>query len=196
VSSHTQVGVLDWLGQRLRREVVMDRRAVSVIGVSATVVCLTLGAYARVPLPFSPVPITLQTFFVLVAGAALGPRLGSLSTSLYLLLGTLGLPIFTGAWLGPTTGYLVGFVAAAWLVAALTARVPRVSTLRLVGAMLAGNTVLLLCGTAWLALTLRLGAGEALAIGFAPFVVGDLLKLAAAAAFCRGYRDRLRALFP
>jgi biotin transport system substrate-specific component len=180
----------------LHREVVVGRRAVAAIGVAAAVACLALAAEARVYLPFTPVPITLQTFFVLVAGAALGPRLGTMALSSYLVLGTLGLPIFTGAWLGPTTGYLVGFVVAGWLIGALTRRVERASTLRIVAAMGAGNAVLLLLGAAHLALLPGVGVGKAIAEGVLPFLPGDALKLAAAAAFCRAYRDRLRVLFP
>ena len=190
------VSTLEWVRRGLGREVVVGRRAAAVIGVGAVVVCLTLGACARVPLPFTPVPITLQTFFVLVAGAALGRRLGTLSLSLYLLLGTLGLPIFTGLWLGATTGYLVGFVAAGWLIAALTRRVPRASTARIVLAMVAGTLVIYLFGAGWLAFALGLGVPKAVAVGVLPFLVGDALKLAAAAAFVRGCQTRLRALFP
>jgi len=176
------------------REVIVSHRATAVIGVAATVICLGLAAEARVYLPFSPVPITLQTFFVLVAGAALGPRLGTVALSSYLVLGTLGLPIFTGAWLGPTTGYLAGFVVAGWLVGSLTRRVPQASALRVVLAMVAGSLVILACGAAWLAF--GLGVEKAVAVGVVPFLIGDALKLAAAATFCRSCRGRLRALFP
>ena len=189
------VTTLEWVSQGLHREVIVGRRAVSTVAILTTVVCLTLGAYARIPLPFSPVPITLQTFFVLVAGVALGQRLGTLSLSIYLLLGTLGLPLFTGAWLGVTTGYLVGFVAAGWLIATLTSRTRKPSTQRLALSMLAGTAIIWLCGAAWLAFGLGLGVQEAILGGILPFVVGDLLKLAAALAFCRAYRTRLRTLF-
>ena len=189
------VTTLEWVSQGLHREVIVGRRAVSTVAILTTVVCLTLGAYARIPLPFSPVPITLQTFFVLVAGVALGQRLGTLSLSIYLLLGTLGLPLFTGAWLGVTTGYLVGFVAAGWLIATLTSRTRKPSTQRLALSMLAGTAIIWLCGAAWLAFGLGLGIHKAILGGILPFVVGDLLKLAAALAFCRAYRTRLRTLF-
>jgi len=185
-----------FVSRELYREVVVGPRAVAALGVGATVVCLTLAAYARVYLPFTPVPVTLQTFFVLVAGAALGPRLGTVALSGYLVLGTLGLPLFTGAWLGPTTGYLVGFVAAGWLIGAVTRRARRASVPRIVGAMLAGTAVIYLFGAAYLVLLLRVTVWQAVASGVVPFLIGDALKLAAAAAFCRAYRDRLRVLFP
>jgi len=187
---------LSLLSQGLRREVIVGRRAVAAVGVAATVACLTLAAYARLYLPFTPVPLTLQTFFVLVAGVAMGPRLGALSFSAYLVLGSLGLPIFAGSWLGPTTGYLVGFAVAGWTVAALAPRGARTPMRRLVLAMLAGTAVIYLFGAGWLAIGLGLGLGKAVAVGIVPFVVGDLIKLAAAVAFIRGYRSRLLALFP
>ena len=187
---------VDWVTQELDREVVVGRRAVAGVAVGATVVCLTLGAYARGPLPFTPVPITLQTFFVLVAGAALGRRLGTLSLSVYLLLGTLGLPIFTGAWLGPTTGYLVGFVAAGWVVGVLSRRLPRHPMAAILPAMVAGTLVIYRCGAAWLAFVVGLGVEKAFVAGVLAFVPGDTVKLLAAAALVRAYHGRLRTLFP
>ena len=187
------MSALGLVSRELSREIIVGRRAVAAIGVGAMIVCLTLAAYARVYLPFTPVPITLQTFFVLVAGAALGQRLGTLSLASYLLLGTLGLPLFTGVWLGPTTGYLVGFVAAGWLIGRLTAG--RATAVRLAVAMLVGTAVVYLFGAAWLAMFLGLGWQHAMAAGVLPFLPGDALKLAAAVAFCGSYRERLRALF-
>ncbi|MBM4040257.1 MAG: biotin transporter BioY, partial [Planctomycetes bacterium] len=137
--------------------VAADRRAVAALGVGLTVLCLAVAAEVRIYTPFSLVPITLQTFFVLVAGAGLGPRLGTVALSSYLALGAVGMPLFTGQWLGPTTGYLVGFVAAGWLVGALARRVAKPSMARLVAAMAVGNALLLVLGAAWLAFGLGLG---------------------------------------
>ena len=178
-----------------RREVVADRRVVAAIGVAAMVACLALAAEARFYVPFTPVPYTLQTFFVLLAGAAMGPRLGTVALSSYLALGAVGVPIFTGAWLGPTAGYLVGFVAAGWLIGTLTRRAEAPSMARLVVAMALGDAVLLLLGAAWLAFGLGLGVPKALALGALPFLPGEAIKIAVAAAFCRAYRDRLLMLF-
>ena len=186
---------VDWVVEGLSREVVVGRRAVAAIAVGAMVVCLTLGAYARIPLPFTPVPITLQTFFVLVAGAALGRRLGTLSLSVYLLLGTLGLPIFTGAWLGPTTGYLVGFVAAGWVVGVLSRRLPRHPMAAILPAMVAGTLVIYLCGASWLAFVVGLGVKKALVAGVLVFVPADAVKLLAAAALAGAGDGRFRTLF-
>lgn len=178
------------------REVVADRRAVAAIGVAAVVLCLALAAELRIYLPLTPVPITLQTFFVLVAGAGMGPRLGTLALSCYLLLGSAGVPIFTGAWLGPTTGYLVGFVAAGWLVGTLTRAVAAPSLTRLVLAMAVGELVILSLGAAWLMVGCSFSVVSALEKGVLWFLPGDALKLAAAAAFCHAYQRRFRRLFP
>ena len=86
---------------------------------------IAVGAYIKIPIPFSPVPITLQVFFIFLAGAMLGARWGTLSVIVYLLLGIVGLPVFSGGasglgvLLGPTGGYLIGFVVAAFLVGTL-----------------------------------------------------------------------------
>jgi biotin transport system substrate-specific component len=199
-----RTAALESVVRGLGREVVVGRRAVAAIGVGATVICLALAAEARLYLPFTPVPITLQTLFVLVAGAGLGPRLGTVALSSYLALGTLGLPIFTGVWLGPTTGYLVGFVVAGWLIGSITRRAPQASARRIALAMLAGTVCIYVLGGAyyagWLGVAcgvpLGLAVPRAVAEGVVPFLVGDAAKLVGAAAFCRSYRDRLLVLFP
>lgn len=142
-------------------------------------------AQVRIPLPFTPVPLTGQTFAVLLAGAALGSRRGLASMSLYLLLGGLGLPFFAGgqgglAYLaGPTLGYLLGFVLAAWLTGRLAERGLERSLRTSVLPFLAGTIVIYACGAGWLALSL--GLQKALLLGIVPFVAGDLLKVALAA---------------
>lgn len=139
----------------------------------------------KIPLPFTPVPLTGQTFAVLLVGAALGAKRGFGSLSLYLALGALGLPFFAGGasglsyMSGPTLGYLVGFVAAAALTGFLAERGldQRVSTA--VFAFLAGQAVIYLFGIAWL--TILFGFQKALLVGLVPFLVGDVLKIGAAA---------------
>jgi biotin transport system substrate-specific component len=139
----------------------------------------------KIPMPFTPVPLTGQTFAVLLVGAALGAKRGLGSLSLYLALGALGLPFFAGGasglsyMSGATLGYLVGFVAAAALTGFLAERGldRRVSTA--VFAFLAGQAVIYLFGIAWL--TVLFGLQKALLVGLVPFLVGDALKIGAAA---------------
>lgn len=142
-----------------------------------------LLAQVSIPLPFTPVPVTLQTLSVLVVGAAAGWKRGALSMALYLVMGIVGLPVFAGwtagtAFLGATGGYLVGFIASAALVGYLAERGwdrDKKSIL----AMILGEVVLYLIALPWLGA--YVGMGQVLALGFFPFVVGDALKLLVAA---------------
>ena len=148
---------------------------------SATV----MGAFVRVPLPFTPVPVTLQTFFVLLAGAYLGAGAGAFSQLLYLVLGAAGAPVFAGAacglsaLLGPTGGYLAGFAAAAFLIGTLK-RFCGGSFARLLALFVLAAFVILLCGSLWLKVSLSLPLGTAFRLGMAPFIAGDLFKACAA----------------
>lgn len=152
---------------------------------------LLVAALARleIHLPFTPVPITGQTLGVLLVGAALGPGLGAASMGLYLLEGAVGLPFFAGGASGwsllqassATGGYLWGFVAAAAVVGWLARRGWDRSFRGAVAAMLVGEVVLYAVGVPWLAGALGVPAGRALELGLYPFVVGDVLKLFAAA---------------
>jgi biotin transport system substrate-specific component len=154
-------------------------------------VCLVAGfsliiaasAQVSIPLPFTPVPVTLQTFAVVLAGALLGSRRGAAAVLAYLAEGFAGLPVFSlgragiAHLLGPTGGYLVGFLAAVWLVGLL---VERGLASTLFGALLvlvAGHLLPYLTGVAWLGVSL--GLQRALLLGFVPFLVGDALKVAA-----------------
>lgn len=156
---------------------------------------LLIGASARVAvsLPFSPVPLTLQTLSILLAGAALGPRLGLLAIGTYLLEGIAGLPVFAegtsglAVLLGPTGGYLAGFALAVVVVGLLADRGWGRSPLLMLGAMLLGNIAIYACGVGWLAHFV--GLAKAVPLGLLPFVPGDLLKSGAAAAvFPAAYR--------
>lgn len=148
---------------------------------------IALSAQIAIPLPFSPVPITGQTMAVLLVGALLGARRGSLAVLVYIAEGMAGLPVFApgGAvgparLLGPTGGYLVGFVAAAYLVGLLAERGwdRRVSTTA--AAMALGNVVIYTVGVLWL--TVFVGSfSAALAAGVVPFIPGDLVKIVIAA---------------
>ena len=144
-----------------------------------------LAAQAAIHLPFTPVPITGQTFAVLLVAALLGSRRGAMSMILYLAEGAAGLPVFGGGaagpaiLAGPTGGYLIGFVPAAWAVGALAERGwdRRVPTTLV--AFLAGNALIYAFGLPWLAL--HVGWERTLALGFLPFAIGDALKLLLAA---------------
>ena len=146
-----------------------------------------LAAQVVIPLPWTPVPITGQTFAVMLTGALLGSRLGALAMLAYLLEGAAGLPFFAagGAGLGrllfsPTSGYLLAYPAAAFLVGLLAERGWDRRWLTAAAAMSLGSAVILLGGWAWL--TRFVGPAAAWATGVAPFLVGDVVKIALAAA--------------
>lgn len=153
---------------------------ISVLLVVAFASLTAVLAQVRVPLWFTPVPFTGQTFAVLASGLVLGWRRGAASQLLYVTAGAVGLPVFQGAnggWAyvtGPTLGYLIGFVAAA-LVAGFVARKALFRGAGLVGA-LAGTVTVYVFGVAWLEHALGVGLQEAVALGMVPFLVGDAIK--------------------
>jgi biotin transport system substrate-specific component len=151
---------------------------------------VALAAQVAVPLPFTPVPWTLQPLAVLLVGALLGARRGALALLAYLAEGASGLPVFAGGafgiapLLGPSGGYLVGFVAAAGVTGALAERGWDRRFLTTWAAMALGSLTLFAFGLAWL--SRFTGWPSALAAGFWPFVPGDLLKQLLAALLLPG----------
>jgi biotin transport system substrate-specific component len=152
--------------------------------VAAGALLVALLAQVKIPLPFTPVPLTGQTFAVLLVGAALGSRRGLASLSLYILIGALGMPVFAGAAsglayaFGPTGGYLLGFVIAAYVVGLLAERGLERSIRTSLLPFLAGTIIIYALGAAWLAF--YVGPQAAIAKGILPFVPGDAIKLALA----------------
>jgi biotin transport system substrate-specific component len=173
----------------------IGRRAVPV-ALGALVVAI--AAQFVVPVPLSPVPMTLQPLAVLVVGGLLGGAAGVSALILYIALGALGLPVFAGGGsgflhlIGPTGGYLLAFPVAAGLTGALVARAPH-SILRVLLACALGMVLIHAGGVAQLAL---LGGNPAAAfrMGFLPFLTGDLLKVGLAAAVILAVGPRLRPL--
>ena len=150
-----------------------------------------VAAQIAIPLPFSPVPFTLQVPAVILSGLLLGPRYGALAQAIYLLIGAVGLPVFAqfkgglGVLLGPTGGYLLSYPIAA-AVAGLATNATRSAARRraLLTSLLwgcAGLAVIYALGATWLAVVTKLPIAAALAQGVAPFVFFDLIKVALAA---------------
>ncbi len=166
----------------LATEVGAIRDVMLVVGGS---LLLALFARISIPLDFTPVPITGQTLGVLLVGAALGSRRGSLSVVLYLVEGGFGLPFFAGggsgwaAFSGPTGGYLLGFVAAAYAVGWMAERGWDKRFWSAAMAMLVGEIVIYVFGVPWLAYFV--GVEKALPLGLYPFILGDAIKLVLAA---------------
>lgn len=159
----------------------------------AVLVCLGAGliagsAQVSIPLPFTPVPITGQTFAVLLVGASLGMVRGGASGLLYVLLGVAGAPVYAhgaagwAAIMGASGGYLVSYPFASALTGFLAERRWDRRFSSAVGAMLTGNVLIYLFGLPWLALVLHTGLERTLELGLYPFVPGDTVKLYLAAA--------------
>ena len=160
-------------------------------------VLTAIAAQISVPLPFTPVPFTFQPMVVLVGAAALGSRLGMSSQILYLALGIAGLPLFAASpilpqgaarLLGPTGGYLMAYPFAAFAAGWLAERGFDRRYVSAVAAMICGLAVVFAGGILWLTIASRppIGLSGALATGFVPFIIPDLLKLLVAAAVMPG----------
>lgn len=153
------------------------------------------GAYIMIPL--APVPITLQTAFLSLAAALLGGRLGALSQVVYLLIGIIGFPVFAGGkaglgvLLGPTGGYLIGFIAGAYVIGKLVEMRQRPGFVWIVFSMVIGTVVIYLFGVTQLSLIARLSIDKAITVGVLPFLIGDTLKIVVAALIAVKIRDRV-----
>jgi biotin transport system substrate-specific component len=154
-----------------------------------------VGAFLAIPI--GPVPIVLQNMFVFLAGLLLGGRWGLASVGVYLLAGACGLPVFAGGlggisrFIGPTGGYLIGYLPAVFLIGTMSQKVnPRIISDVL--AMICGTLVLYACGISWLKIVTGMSPAKALALGMYPFLIGDALKIAAAAVIGKALRPVLR----
>lgn len=174
---------------------VADRRAgatsvaVNLLLILTGTALVAVLAQVAIPLPFTPVPLTLGTFGALVVGAGLGPARATASLALYVLAGIAGVGWFAGGahgWQFASFGYLLGFVVAA----AVTGRFARRGADRSVGAtvgiMLVGSAVVYAFGVPWLAIFLGVDLGTALTLGVVPFLIGDAIKAVLAALLLPG----------
>src|SRR5688572_21343875 len=167
---------------------------IKIAAVLFVTVLTAAAAQVSVPLPFTPIPLTLQPMVVLLGGAALGSRLGMSAQVLYLLVGIAGLPVFAASpvlpqgalrLLGPTGGYLWSYPIAAFVAGALAERGFDRRYITSVVAMACGLAVIFASGVTWLALFARpagVGFEAALRTGFYPFIPADIFKILIAAA--------------
>jgi len=178
--------------------------AADLVRIATANILLTLCAHIVIPLPFTPVPITGQTFGVLLVAVLLGARRSALAVVLYLLEGAAGLPVFQplglpgiARFVGPTAGYLVAYPFAAfatgWLVErGATVTLPRGFKSKpagapLVGALLCGEAIIFLGGCTWLALGMHFGWPTAFQSGALPFFPGEIIKMASIVALLAGF---------
>lgn len=164
-----------------------------------TAVC----TYISIPLGFTPVPVNLATLAVFLAGGLLGRKYGTIALAVYALLGAVGVPVFSGfrgglgVLVGPTGGYIIGYIAAAFLVGLLTEMLltdkrSRVAELAICAvSMIAGLAACYLLGTIWFMISTHTGAAAALVSCVIPFLPGDALKIAAASLLVQRLRHLL-----
>jgi biotin transport system substrate-specific component len=145
-----------------------------------------VGTVIQIPLPFTPVPISLATLSVYLAGGLLGAKYGALSQVVYILLGVVGLPVFSnfqggiGVIAGPTGGYIIGYVAAALIVGLIAGKERRSPIWKLTVSMISGTATCYGLGTAWFVISTGTGLAAALSLCVIPFLIGDTLKIIAA----------------
>ena len=168
-----------------------SRTAAVVLGSAFVALC----AHIAVPLPWTPVPMTMQPFAVLLVGLLLGPALGAAAMVAYLAEAAVGLPVLVpgfGALLpvGPSEGYLLSYPAVALVAGFLFGRTG--GFVRAAAAATAGELVILLCGASWLALFAHAGMAGAVRLGVLPFLAGDAVKVALAAGIAGGFRRQFR----
>lgn len=161
--------------------------------IAAANILLALCAHIAIPLPWTPVPITGQTFGVLLVAVLLGARRGALTLGLYLLEGIAGLPVFQPYGLpgaarfgGPTAGFLLAYPIAAFSAGWLVERGASKAAPLLAGALFCGEMVIFAGGCAWLAIAMHLGWSAAFHQGAQPFIAGEIIKLALVVAAVRG----------
>ena len=143
-----------------------------------------IAAQIAIPLPFTPVPLTLQTFAVLLAGAALGSLRGVASMGLYALMGVVGVPWFSEGSSGFSTasfGYILGFILAAFIVGRLAERGASTTPMHSAALMVIGNLAIYVVGVTWLKFAIDSSWATALSLGVVPFLIGDAIKIALAA---------------
>ncbi|MFB9832064.1 biotin transporter BioY [Actinoallomurus acaciae] len=184
--SNTQAAVArpavlgDLVPGRLVRDVALVLGAAAFVGIAAQI---------SVPVPGTPVPVSGQTFAVLLSGAALGLNRSVISMALYALAGALGVPWFTqgtSGWHFASYGYILGFVLAGAVVGALASRGGDRSPLRTVLTMTLGTVLIYAVGVPWLMAMTHSGFGAALSMGVRPFLIGDALKVLLAAGLLPG----------
>lgn len=165
------------LADRIPRSVARE-----VLLVGGLVVLTALMAQVRIPLPFSPAPITGQTFAVLLGAAALGPLRGSVGQLLYIGVGVLGVPVFAGfdrgleVMAGATGGYIVGFVLASAVVGAMARRRMDRRPAGMAAAYVVGSLIIYAIGVPWMAAVADFTLAHALWVGAGIFVIGDVIK--------------------
>jgi len=161
--------------------------------VYASLLAALTAAGAYLSIPIGPVPIILQNMFVLLSGLLLGSRWGLASVGVYILAGACGLPVFAGGLggisriVGPTGGYLLGYLPGVFITGLIAEKTGQRMIYDVI-AMICGTIIIYSCGLIWLKVLTGMTLAKTLAVGMYPFLIGDVLKIAAAAAIAKSLR--------
>jgi biotin transport system substrate-specific component len=183
-----------------RSDLVQSRSVRIFLGCSALTICMALGAMARIPLPFTPVPITLQVFFVLFGAMAMR-RYALVSQASYLAIGAMGLPVFANfaggveALRGVTAGYLFGFVLTTFIIGRFLPEDVTPFNIKAFLVLLSGMFSYYIPAVLWLKCVTGMSYQGAIIAGFVPFIFVDTAKLMLACALYHSIRKRLKELF-
>lgn len=160
---------------------------------SLSVTLLIVSSYISVPLPFTPIPGTIQTLMVVLVALAFSPKVSRISILVFILLGALGLPVFSGGrggaavLLGPTGGFIMGFVIAVFLISAFKSRFHSLPT-TLAGAVILGNVPIYVLGAIYLSNSTGMALSKAILVGVIPFILPDIFKTVMAVMIYRRLR--------
>jgi biotin transport system substrate-specific component len=179
----------------------MKEKEISIIGsaaslrmtVYASLMAALVAAGAYLAIPIGPVPIVLQNLFVFLSGLLLGPRWGAASIGDYLLAGSLGLPVFAGGvggigrFVGPTGGYLLGFLPAVYVIGWISNGSKKHWVMDII-AMVCGSLIIYVFGVSWLKKLTGMTLAKTLTLGMFPFIPGDILKIAVAVPIAKALR--------
>lgn len=166
--------------QTSAKKTFVTTKQLTLIGVMTAVICIL--APFTIPLPFSPVPLSLATLVIYISVFVLGMKLSTVSLLIYLLLGAVGLPVFSGfsgglgKFAGPTGGYLIGYIFVAIITGYFVDHFPGRLSFAAVG-MVLGSLICYLFGTVWLAAQMELSFFAALSVGVLPYLPGDIIKI-------------------
>ncbi|MBW1724889.1 MAG: biotin transporter BioY [Deltaproteobacteria bacterium] len=161
--------------------------------VYASLLAALIAAGAYLALPIGPVPIVLQNLFVFLSGLLLGPRWGVASVGVYLMAGALGLPVFAGGiggigrFAGPTGGYLLGYLPAVYVIGWISKKSKKRVAVDVL-AMVCGSIIIYTCGVSWLKILSGMTLAKTLVVGMYPFILGDIIKIAAAVPIAKALR--------
>jgi len=183
----------------IKQELIRNKQVCRLLAVGVFVTLTIVSAFVRIPLFFTPVPLTLQTFFVLLSGALLGKKLGVFAQAAYLFLGFCGQQVFTGLGsgslylLGPTGGYIIGFVIASFLTGSLLFK-EQPNSVIVFAKLLGADFIILLSGTFWLKFSLSCTLSKAFLLGFFPFILGDIFKVVLATVVYNKVHAQVKAI--